>query len=225
MRIDILTLFPDMFAPLGQSIIGRAEAAHIVEIRVHDIRAYTADKHGKCDDIPYGGGAGMVMTPQPIVDCVKAVDPNGEARRIFMSPRGRTLSVSVSRELAKEERLLLLCGHYEGVDERALEICGFEELSVGDYILTGGELAAMVTVDALLRFVPGVLGSSDSAVDESFSDGKLEYPQYTRPAVYMGREVPEVLLSGHHANIERWRRKKSDELTAKCRPDLLKDDH
>ena len=163
----------------------------------------------------------MVMTPQPIVDCVRAVDPDRRARRIFMSPRGRKLTVDIAKELASEKSLLLLCGHYEGVDERALEICGFEELSIGDYILTGGELAAMVVADSLLRFVPGVLGSEISAETESFSDGRLEYPQYTRPAVYEGLAVPEVLLSGHHANIDKWRMLKSDELTAAVRPDLL----
>lgn len=222
MKIDILTLFPDMFAPLSQSIIGRAECAGIVDIDAIDIRKYTADKHFKCDDVPYGGGSGMVMTPQPIVDCVRAVDPDGKARRIYMSPRGRTLSVSIAKELAAETDLLILCGHYEGVDQRALDVCGFEELSIGDYVLTGGELAAMVVVDALLRFVPGVLGSGTSALTDSFSDGMLEYPQYTRPAVFEGIPVPEVLLSGHHANIEKWRREKALELTAERRPDLLK---
>lgn len=222
MKIEILTLFPDMFAPLSQSIIGRAECAGIVDINAIDIRKYTADKHFKCDDVPYGGGSGMVMTPQPIVDCVRAVDPDGKARRIYMSPRGRTLSVSIAKELAAETDLLILCGHYEGVDQRALDVCGFEELSIGDYVLTGGELAAMVVVDALLRFVPGVLGSGTSALTDSFSDGMLEYPQYTRPAMFEGIPVPEVLLSGHHANIEKWRRKKALELTAERRPDLLK---
>lgn len=222
MKIEILTLFPDMFAPLSQSIIGRAECAGIVDINAIDIRKYTADKHFKCDDVPYGGGSGMVMTPQPIVDCVRAVDPDGKARRIYMSPRGRTLSVSIAKELAAETDLLILCGHYEGVDQRALDVCGFEELSIGDYVLTGGELAAMVVVDALLRFVPGVLGSGTSALTDSFSDSMLEYPQYTRPAVFEGIPVPEVLLSGHHANIEKWRREKALELTAERRPDLLK---
>ena len=220
MKIDILTLFPDMFAPLYQSIIGRAESSGIVRINTVNIRDYTVDKHGKCDDVPYGGGAGMVMTPQPIVDCVNAVDPDRKARRIYMSPKGKTLSVQLAKNLAQEENLLFLCGHYEGVDQRALDICGFEEISIGDYILTGGELAAMVTIDALLRFVNGVLGSNESALDESFSDGLLEYPQYTRPAVFMGREVPKVLLSGHE-----WRKNLAKELTATLRPDLKKDDN
>lgn len=225
MKIDVLTLFPDMFAPLRQSIIGRAETAGIVNINTVNIRDYTNDKHCKCDDVPYGGGAGMVMTPQPVVDCVRAVDSENKARRIYMSPKGRTLTVQIAKELAKEESLVLLCGHYEGIDQRALDICGFEELSIGDYILTGGELAAMVVVDALLRFVPGVLGSDASASDESFSDGALEYPQYTRPALFEGVAVPEVLLSGHHANIEKWRRERARELTEQRRPDLLKNDN
>lgn len=225
MKISVLTLFPDMFGALSYSMIGRAQASGIVAIDAVDIRAYTADKHGKCDDIPYGGGAGMVMTPQPIVDCVRAVDPDKRARRIYMSPRGRRLTTGVAQELAREKELLFLCGHYEGVDERALEICCFEELSVGDYVLTGGELAAMVTIDALLRFVPGVLGCGESAMTESFSDGMLEYPQYTRPAIFEGLAVPEVLLSGHHANIEKWRRAKGEEITRAARPDLLKDDN
>lgn len=222
MRIDILTLFPDMFAPLHQSMIGRAEKSGIVNIHEEDIRLHTKDKHFKCDDVPYGGGAGMVMLPQPIVDCVRSVDPEGKARRIFMSPRGRTLDPDIAKELAQEERLLFLCGHYEGVDQRALDICEFEELSIGDYVLTGGELAAMVAIDVLLRFVPGVLGCAGSTEEESFSHGLLEYPQYTRPAVFEGREVPEVLLSGHHANIARWRREQSEMLTAARRPDLKK---
>ncbi len=221
MKIDFLTLFPDMFSPLHQSITGRAERAGIAEIRAHDIRQYTKDRHFKCDDVPYGGGAGMVMTPQPIVDAVRAVDPDGKARRIYMSPRGRVFDAAAAKELAEENRLLFLCGHYEGVDERALEICGFEELSIGDYVLTGGELAAMIVADALLRFVPGVL-SEGSADEESFSAGLLEYPQYTRPAVFEGRSVPEVLLSGHHEKIAEWRRKKAEELTALRRPDLLR---
>lgn len=224
MKIDILTLFPEMFAPLHQSITGRAETAGIVEIKETDIRAYTKDKHGKCDDLPYGGGAGMVMTAQPITDCVRAVDPHGTARRIYMSPRGRKLTAEIARELSRENHIMFLCGHYEGVDERALEICGFEELSIGDYVLTGGELAAMVAADALLRFVPGVLGSEDSAVEESFSEGLLEYPQYTRPSVFEGRKVPEVLLSGHHENINKWRKRMSEDITRERRPDLKNDD-
>ena len=225
MRIDILTLFPEMFAPLKESIIGRAAKSGIVEINTINIRDYSADKHGKCDDAPFGGGAGMVMMPQPIFDCINAVDPKHEALRIYMSPKGDTLSGMHATRLAGHDRLLLLCGHYEGVDQRVIDACIDEELSIGDYILTGGELAAMVTVDALLRFIPGVLGSGDSAVDESFSDNLLEYPQYTRPAEFNGKKVPDVLLSGHHENIEKWRREQSKLLTEKLRPDLLKNDN
>lgn len=222
MKIDILTLFPEMFTPLFKSIIGRAVDAGIVNICATDIRTFSADKHGKCDDEPYGGGAGMVMMAQPIYDAVKSLDPDNTARRIYMSPKGRTLSAEVSSELSNCDHILILCGHYEGVDQRVLDICYFEELSIGDYVLTGGELAAMVTVDSLLRFVPGVLGSDDSAYDESFSNGMLEYPQYTRPAIFEGIKVPDVLLSGHHENINKWRQKKSREITEKRRPDLIK---
>ena len=214
-----------MFAPLKESIIGRAAKSGIVEINTINIRDYSADKHGKCDDAPFGGGAGMVMMPQPIFDCINAVDPKHEALRIYMSPKGDTLSGMHATRLAGHDRLLLLCGHYEGVDQRVIDACIDEELSIGDYILTGGELAAMVTVDALLRFIPGVLGSGDSAVDESFSDNLLEYPQYTRPAEFNGKKVPDVLLSGHHENIEKWRREQSKLLTEKLRPDLLKNDN
>lgn len=223
MTINVLTLFPDMFSALGHSVIGRAMENGVVDIKVTDIRDFSADKHRKCDDYPYGGGAGMVMTPQPIYDAVAAVDPHHICRRIFLSPKGKTLSVSIAKELATESNLLFLCGHYEGVDQRAVDLCVDEELSIGDYVLTGGELAAMVTIDALLRFVPNVLGSDESAVDESFSDSSLEYPQYTRPRVFMGLEVPEVLVSGHHENVEKWRRLKSREITHALRPDLERD--
>lgn len=221
MTINILTLFPEMFDALGCSVIGRAIENGIVSLNVVNIRDYSADKHFKCDDYPYGGGAGMVMTPQPIFDAVKATDPNHACRRIYLSPKGRTLSAEVAKELSQNENLLFLCGHYEGVDQRALDLCIDEELSVGDYVLTGGELAAMVVTDALLRFVPGVLGSEQSAIDESFSDSSLEYPQYTRPRVFEGLEVPEVLVSGHHENVEKWRREQSEILTEKLRPDLM----
>ena len=181
MTINVLTLFPDMFAALNESVIGRALESGIVTLRTVNIRDHSADKHLKCDDYPYGGGAGMVMTPQPIYDAVRAVDPDHVCRRIYLSPKGQTLTVAKAQQLAQYNDLLFLCGHYEGVDQRALDLCVDEELSIGDYILTGGELAAMVTIDALLRFVPGVLGSERSAQEESFSDARLEYPQYTRP--------------------------------------------
>lgn len=221
MRLDILTVFPEMFeSVLSSSILGRAAQKGILKFRVHNIRDYARNKHHNTDDYPFGGGVGMVMMPQPILDCLAAVmAQGGEAKKLYMSPRGRTLSCDLARELAGEERLVLLCGHYEGVDERALE--PFEHVSIGDYVLTGGELAAMVLIDCVSRFVPGVLGSEESSVDESFSDGLLEYPQYTRPASYEGMDVPEVLLSGNHANIARWRREQSLRLTLENRPDLI----
>ena len=221
MKIEVATLFPEMFDCLNSGVLGRAMENGLISVKAVNIRDYTADKHGKCDDTPFGGGAGMVMTPQPIVDAVRALDPNGKARRIYMSPRGRVFTGKVASELAREDNILILCGHYEGVDQRALDICGFEELSIGDYVLTGGELAAMVVTDALLRFVDGVL-SDGSADEESFSDGLLEYPQYTRPAVFEGLAVPEVLLSGHHENIAKWRKLQAEKITAERRPDLLK---
>lgn len=221
MRIDILTLFPEMFAPLNESIIKRARDKGVLQINTINIRDYSRDKHLKCDDAPFGGGAGMIMTPQPVCDCIKSVDPNHEARRIYLSPRGKLLTADIAKKLAGNERLLLLCGHYEGIDQRIIDLCIDEELSIGDYVLTGGELPAMILTDVVARFVPGVLGCADSAEEESFSAGLLEYPQYTRPQVYEGLQVPEVLLSGHHENIAKWRREQSLLITAKNRPDLL----
>lgn len=209
-----------MFSPLKESILGRAAKKGILDVEAIDIRAYSADKHGKCDDMPFGGGAGMVMTPQPIVDAVEAVDPAHTMRRIYLSPRGRTLNAALAASYSTAEGLLFLCGHYEGVDQRAIDLTMDEELSIGDYVLTGGELAAMVVVDAVSRFIPGVL-SEGSAEEESFSEGLLEYPQYTRPQEFRGIKVPEVLLSGHHANIEVWRRQQAEALTKARRPDLL----
>ncbi len=221
MKIDILTLFPDMFAPLFQSITGRAVEAEKLELRVTDIRSFSQNKHKKTDDYPFGGGAGMVMTCQPIYDAVQAVDPEHRARRIYLSPKGRTLCQDAVRELAGYDRLLLLCGHYEGVDQRVLDLCMDEEISIGDYVLTGGELPAMVLCDAVARFQPEVLHSADSVAEESFSEGLLEYPHYTRPEEFMGLRVPEVLLSGHHANIAKWRREQALRITRERRPDLL----
>lgn len=224
MKIDILTLFPEMFAPLKTSIIGKAAENGVLDIRITDIREYTKDKHHKCDDYPFGGGAGMVMLPQPIFDAVNAVDPERKSLRIYMSPKGKTLDMSLVKRLAGEKRdLLLLCGHYEGVDQRVLDLCFDEEISIGDYVLTGGELPAMVLVDSVARYVDGVLGSESSVIEETFSDNTLEYPQYTRPQIFEGIPVPEVLLSGHHANIEKWRKEQSRILTEKLRPDLLED--
>lgn len=221
MRIDILTLFPEMFTPLKTSIIGRAVNSGKLEINVHDIRDYTLDKHKKCDDAPFGGGAGMVMTPQPIADAILAVDPEHEARRIFMSPRGRVFKQSIVLEYAKYDRILLLCGHYEGVDQRVIDLFIDEELSVGDYVLTGGEIPAMAVVDAVSRYVDGVI-NRDSLSQESFTGDMLEYPQYTRPQEFMGSKVPEVLTSGNHGEVDKWRAQKAREITEKMRPDLLK---
>ena len=221
MKIDILTLFPEMFTPLKTSIIGRAVESGKLQINIHDIRTYTLDKHKKCDDTPFGGGAGMVMMAQPIASAVDAIDPEHQARRIYMSPRGRTFNQKIVLEYGKLDRILLLCGHYEGVDQRVLDLYFDEELSIGDFVLTGGEIPAMAVVDAVARYVDGVI-SGDSLEQESFASGLLEYPQYTRPQEFMGLKVPEVLTSGHHANIEKWRKEKSLEITKKNRPDLLK---
>lgn len=221
MRIDILTLFPEMFdGVLSASMLGRAQANGLIDIRVHNIRDYTDNKHKKADDYPFGGGAGLVMMAQPIYDCMDAVLEGGTARRILMTPRGRTLNQKIAKELSGEERLVLLCGHYEGVDERVMEIID-DEISVGDYVLTGGELPAMIVVDCVSRLIPGVLGSDDSAADESFSEDLLEYPQYTRPASFRGMDVPEILLNGHHAKIQAWRKEQARLKTALNRPDLL----
>lgn len=222
MKIDVLTLFPEMFSPLNASMIGRAKAKGLFELNLHNIRDYSADKHKKCDDTPFGGGAGMVMMPQPIHDCILAVDPNHEAKRIYMSPRGKTLTQNLVKQLSEEEHLLFLCGHYEGVDQRVLDMDIDAELSIGDYVLSGGELPAMVVIDCILRYVPDVLGNSQSAEEESFSQNLLEYPQYTRPQDFLGQKVPEVLVSGNHRNIDEWRHEKSLEITRKNRPDLLK---
>ena len=220
MKIDILTLFPEMFVPLSTSIIGRAVASGKLEICIHDIRDYTLDKHKKCDDTPFGGGAGMVMMPQPIASAIDAIDPNRESRRIYMSPRGKVFKQDLVLEYAKEQRLLILCGHYEGVDQRVLDLYFDEELSIGDYVLTGGEIPAMAVIDAVSRYVDGVI-KKESLDQESFSSGLLEYPQYTRPQEFMGEKVPEVLTSGNHGEIAKWRKQKSLEITKKNRPDLL----
>lgn len=222
-RINILTLFPDMFRGFfTSSILGRAAEQGLLDIQVTDIRPYSKCKHHNTDDYPFGGGAGMVMMAQPIIDAMAdAVSNYPSARRIYLGPRGKQLTTSLARELAAEKELILLCGHYEGVDQRALDTCFDEEISIGDYILTGGEPAAMVLTDCVARFIPHVLGCSESPEEESFSDGLLEYPQYTRPRVLNGMEVPSVLLNGDHAKIREWRRKESLKATLKNRPDLL----
>ncbi len=221
MRVDILTLFPEMFVPLKESIIGRATEEGKIQINIIDIRDYTLDKHRKCDDYPFGGGAGMLMMAQPIFDAIEAVDPKREAIRIYMSPKGKRFEQKMVSKYLKYERIILLCGHYEGIDQRVLEECIDEELSIGDYVLTGGELPAMVVTDAICRYVEGVL-AGESLKDESFTDNLLEYPQYTRPQNFRGKKVPEVLVSGNHANIDKWRREQAELITAKKRPDLYR---
>ena len=223
MKIKILTIFPEMFeSVLHASILGRARENGLLQVECVDIRPYSDRKHKNTDDYPFGGGAGMVMLAQPIMDAMDAATgPDFHGKRIYLGPRGKRLSTPLARELAKEDELVLLCGHYEGVDQRALDTCIDEEISIGDYILTGGELAAMVLVDCVARFIPGVLGSEESPEEESFSDGLLEYPQYTRPRELRGMEVPEVLLSGDHAKIRAWRRQESLRATLRYRPDLL----
>ena len=220
MKIDILTLFPESFAPFRESIISRAQKAGTIEINITNIRDFSRDKHKKCDDAPFGGGAGMLMSVQPIYDAVKSVLTKN-SKVIFPTPAGKVYTSKIAQNLAKQEHLIFICGHYEGIDERLIQLFDAEELSIGDYVLTGGEIPAMVIVDSLLRFVPGVL-SEGSLSEESFSNGLLEYPQYTRPQVFEGLTVPEVLVSGNHAEIAKWRKQASIEKTKKNRPDLLK---
>ena len=222
-RVNILSIFPGMFTSFfSASILGRACEQGLLDIRVTDIRPFSKCKHHNTDDYPFGGGAGMVMMAQPIIDAMTAVSAEyPSARRIYLGPRGKKLDASLARELSQEKELILLCGHYEGVDQRALDTCVDEEISIGDYILTGGEPAAMVLVDCVARFIPGVLGCSDSPEEESFSDGLLEYPQYTRHRDLNGLSVPEILLNGDHAKIRAWRRTESLRATLRYRPDLL----
>lgn len=221
MKISILTLFPEMFTIFNHSIIGRAIENDIVNLDLINIRDFTLDKHKKVDDYPYGGGAGMVMAPQPIVDSIRHVKKNNKGKVIFLGPRGKTLTQQMAKELSKEESLIFLCGHYEGIDERVYKHIDME-ISLGDFVLTGGEMAAIPTIDCILRLIPGVLGKEESFMDESFYDGLLEYPQYTRPQKFEDDEVPEVLLSGHHENIRKWRRLQSLNITKVRRPDLYK---
>lgn len=224
MRIDILTLFPDMCRSVySESIIGRSVAKGLLEIEAHNIRDYTADRHHNVDDTPYGGGMGMILQAQPIYDCFQSLCETLGTRPhlIYLSPQGKVLTQEKVKELAQMPNLALLCGHYEGVDERVLEAIVDEEISIGDYVLTGGELPALVLTDAVARMIPGVLANEEAMENESHYNGLLEYPQYTKPAVWNGMAVPEVLLSGHHANIEKWRREQSLNRTKKRRPDLL----
>ncbi|HHW47112.1 MAG TPA: tRNA (guanosine(37)-N1)-methyltransferase TrmD [Clostridiaceae bacterium] len=224
MRFDILTLFPDMFPPvLNESIIGRAKQDGFIKINTVNIRDFSRDKHRKTDDYPYGGGNGMVMMAQPIYDAYLSVTEglSYKPKVIYLSPQGKLLNQELVNELSTCDHFILLCGHYEGVDERIIEEIVDEEISIGDYVLTGGELPAMVLIDALTRTIPGVLASKDSYLEESHNNGLLEYPQYTRPYEFNGRKVPDILLSGHHANIKRWRRQQSLLRTYKKRPDLF----
>lgn len=221
MKIDILTLFPNMFDSLKESIIGRAQEKELLQINVVDIRTFSKDKHKKCDDYPYGGGAGMVMTPQPLYDAIMSVKTQN-SKVVYLSPKGRVFNQQIVEEYSKLSHLILLCGHYEGIDQRIIDLLVDEELSIGDYVLTGGELAGQVVVDAVARYIPGVLGNEQSTQNESFSNNSLEYPQYTRPAEFMGLTVPEVLVGGNHGEVDKWREKQSQQITKKNRPDLLK---
>jgi tRNA (guanine37-N1)-methyltransferase len=221
MKIHILTLFPEMFQVFNHSIINRAVQNEILSINTVNIRDYSANKHKKVDDYPYGGGAGMVMTPQPIVDCIHAVKAVNKGKVIFLGPRGKTFNQEAANELSKEEELIFICGHYEGIDERVYKHID-EEISLGDFVLTGGEMACIPVVDSICRLIPGVLSTSESFMEESFYEGVLEYPQYTRPECFEGESVPEVLLSGHHENVRKWRRLQSLKLTQERRPDLFK---
>jgi tRNA (guanine37-N1)-methyltransferase len=224
MRIDVLTLFPDMFdGVFGASILGKARDKGIVSLNAVNFRDYANNKHNTVDDYPYGGGGGMVLKPEPLFAAVEDLAPEGikSPRVILMCPQGETYTQSKAEELSKEEHLVFVCGHYEGYDERIREHLVTDEISIGDYVLTGGELPAMSVIDSVVRLLPGVLGNENSAVTDSFSTGLLEYPHYTRPAVFRGWEVPDVLLSGHHANVEAWRREQSLLRTLERRPELL----
>lgn len=219
MKIDILTLFPEGFSYLNSSILKRAQESGLIEINIIDIREFSKDKHKKCDDYPFGGGAGMLMQVQPIYDAIKSVQ-NTKSKIIMPTPVGEKFSVKLAKELSQEEHLIFICGHYEGVDQRIVDIFNPKEISVGDYVLTGGELPTMVIIDGLSRFIDGVI-TEESLDEESFSSGKLEYPQYTRPADFMGYKVPDVLLNGNHQEIAKWRKEQSENLTKKRRPDLF----
>ena len=225
MRFDILTLFPEQInAVLGESIMGRAQKNGLISVNAHNIRDYTLNKHRKVDDTPYGGGKGMLMATQPIYDCylsVKSSLPEGKTRTVYMSPRGRIFNHSIAKELSQYDNLIILCGHYEGVDQRVIDAIVDEEISIGDYVVTGGEIPACIVIDAVSRLVPGVLASSECYEGESVASGILEYPQYTKPREFRGMEVPEILLSGDHAKIDRWRLEEAVKVTRERRPELL----
>lgn len=220
MRIDILTIFTEMFDSLKHSLIGKAIKSKIVEVNIIDIRDFSKDLHKKVDDYTYGGGSGMLMTPQPLYDAIMSVKKNN-SHVVYLSPKGTPLKQNKVQQLAQKDHLILICGHYEGIDERVIELCVDEQISIGDFILTGGEIPAMALVDSVLRYVPNVLGNVDSTFDESFTDGLLEYPQYTRPREFMGLTVPQVLLDGNHAEIKKWRENQKIMQTKKYRKDLI----
>jgi tRNA (guanine37-N1)-methyltransferase len=220
MIFDVLTLFPEMFESVNNSILGKAQEKGLININLINIRDFSKDKHKKVDDTPYGGGAGMVMMPDVVYSAYESIKDKN-AKVIYLSPQGKKLNQKLVEELSKEKHLILLCGHYEGIDQRALDVLNVEEISIGDYVLTGGELPAMVLIDSVSRYIDGVL-NKESIEEETFSNGLLEYPQYTRPEEFMGMKVPEVLVSGHHENIRKWREEKSLEITKNKRPDLLK---
>lgn len=222
MKIDVLTLFPKMFSgPLDESIVQRARENGLIELKIHNLREYTHDLHQTVDDRPFGGGAGMLLKPEPLFEALEALT-NEESHVIFLTPSGRKFDQAIARELSSREHIVLVCGSYEGFDERVLQVWANDELSIGDYVLTNGALPAMVVIDAVTRLLPGALGKDESSHEESFSANCLEYPHYTRPAVFRGMKVPDVLLSGHHARIAQWRSEQSVSKTAAVRPDLLK---
>ena len=220
MKFDILTLFPEMFEGIKYSIIGKAIEKELIDINIVNIRDFSKDKHKKVDDTPYGGGAGMVMKPDVVYDAYSSIKSDN-SKVIYLSPKGKTLDQEKVKELSKENHIILLCGHYEGIDQRVLDEIVDEEISIGDYVLTGGEIPAMVLIDSVSRYVDGVI-TKESVEEESFSNGLLEYPQYTRPEIFLDKKVPEILLSGHHENIRKWREEQSLEITRHNRPDLLK---
>ena len=220
MKFDVLTLFPEMFETLNQSILGKAQEKKLIDINLINIRDFSKDKHKKVDDTPYGGGAGMVMKADIVYDAYKSVK-TPKTKLIYLTPQGKTLNQKKVEELSKEEHLVLLCGHYEGIDQRVIDKIVDEEISIGDYVLTGGEIPAMVLIDSVSRYIEGVI-KNDSTKEESFSQGLLEYPQYTRPEIFQGEKVPEILLSGHHQKIDKWRKEQAIKITLEKRPDLIK---
>lgn len=222
MKFSILTLFPEMFECLNSSLIGKAQQKNLIEIEVINIRDFSLDKHKKCDDYPFGGGAGMLMAVQPLYDAIMSVKKEN-SHVVYLSPAGKVFNQQMVKDFAKQyEHIVLVCGHYEGIDERVIELCVDEEISIGDYVLTGGEIPAMVIVDSVSRYIPNVLHGEDSTNEESFSSNLLEYPQYTRPQEFKGKSVPEVLISGHHENVKKWREEQAYIKTKRVRPDLLK---